>query len=149
MGKRESSSLVYLSALIALSAAQFQRESTFGDPNLGGSNEFNNANSGRQQESFSTNPFIPNTRDFNSFSNSRDPNPSFPVTPRTSFNSGVPQRAFGPQNQLPRQDFGDGFTSPEDKECLQGWDTFRQSCYRFVRSPIHTWDDAQKNCQVI
>jgi len=147
---------VPLSCLLTLSLSQ--RDNPFGNPNFGTSREISNSlgnpNFGPQQEevNFGNQGFVPNNRDFNNFGNSRDV-PLFPVTPRNlnNFITVGPSRNFGPINQNPRQDFGDGypFVSPEEKECPKGWDTFRQSCYRFVRSPIHKLEDARWNCQVI
>ncbi len=93
---------------------------------------------------------------FNTLGSPRETNP-FTVSPRDQnvFGSFGPPRGFGNQ-QNPRQglDFGDTsqsqypFSTFEEKECPSGWDTFRQACYRFVRSPLHTRDDARRNCQV-
>ena len=36
---------------------------------------------------------------------------------------------------------------PEGLRCPRNWVRFRNSCYKFNRSPIKSWDDAQFICQ--
>lgn len=98
-------------------------------------------------------------RDFNPFDGSFNSFPPQGLPPR--------QDPFNPFST--RRDFGNPFASPprfdtsdssyysgieNEKECPQGWHLFppnqspQQACYKFVLSPTHTRNEAQRNCQV-
>lgn len=104
--------------------------------NTNTNNNFNNQNNNNfNNQNSNNNPFdtsrLPTRQDTfnNPFSNRRDPFNSF----------------------TPRLDISDAsftFAGNEEKHCPLFWDGFRESCYRFVKSPTHSRIEAQRYCQV-
>lgn len=105
-----------------------------------------------------------NNNNFNNFPNNQNNNqnnnnnnnnnrfdPSQLPTRQDTFNPfSRPRDPFG--QYTPRLDISDASFSfsagNEEKRCPERWDTFKESCYRFVQSPTHTRLEAQRNCQV-
>lgn len=66
----------------------------------------------------------------------------------SSFNSDIYGRNYGGSNTYNSKDnakFSDLYAD-EDNFCPEHWISFRQSCYRFVRSPKRSWLNAKKIC---
>lgn len=99
-------------------------------------------------------PYGPDREDANNFQNNEVGNNDRPTNP-----FGLPPLRSRPQvdefgNPLEdirsvdttRFELGEGVEADEVK-CPRNWIRFRESCYKFTRSPIKRWDDARMNCQ--
>eukprot|EP00095_Tigriopus_kingsejongensis_P002293 maker-scaffold400_size182785-snap-gene-0.21 protein:Tk02293 transcript:maker-scaffold400_size182785-snap-gene-0.21-mRNA-1 annotation:"PREDICTED: contactin-like" len=99
-------------------------------------------------------PFGRDQDDMNQFQNNEIGDPGRPGNP-----FGIPPSRTRPQvdefgNPLEdirsvdttRFELGEGIDAQEVR-CPRNWERFKNSCYKFTRSPIKRWDDARMLCQ--
>lgn len=94
-----------------------------------------------------------NNNNFNNQNNNNNPfDPSRLPTRQDTFNNPFSNRRDPFGSYTPRLDQSDPsftFAGNEEKHCPLFWDGFRESCYRFVKSPTHSRIEAQRYCQVL